>query len=102
MAPLATLVSLLMFTTVIQGQLELGSRPPRIFKIGGSQIKNHHVLLAEGAHNQFKLECDVEDGAVPEPKVTWFKDGIEIGDDFQGISFPNVKEIEFFGKKVFF
>lgn len=72
-------------------------KPPRIFGIGGgTQIKNHHMILKEGATNQFKLDCQVEEGASPEPTITWYKNGQKI-QDVQGISIRDPKEIEFTG-----
>ena len=61
---------------------------------------NHFFSLSvEGAANQFTLTCDVEDGAIPEPEITWYKNNEEIS-TLEGINFPTPKELEIVNPKI--
>ena len=54
--------------------------------------------LILGATNQFKLECDVEDGAFPKPVIQWYKNAEIISKDtIQDIVITDKNEIEFVG-----
>jgi len=93
---ISSLLVLLSYSHV-NAEYEPGSKPPRIFKIGSNtNIENHHLILKEGATNQFKLECDVEVGAFPEPVIQWYKNAEIISKDtIQDIVITDKNEIEF-------
>ena len=57
-----------------------------------------YFKLILGATNQFKLECDVEVGAFPEPVIQWYKNAEIISKDtIQDIVITDKNEIEFVG-----
>ena len=59
---------------------------------------NVFFQLILGATNQFKLECDVEDGAFPKPVIQWYKNAEIISKDtIQDIVITDKNEIEFVG-----
>jgi hypothetical protein len=71
------------------------SFPPR------QSVKKYFKLIL-GATNQFKLECDVEVGAFPEPVIQWYKNAEIISKDtIQDIVITDKNEIEFVGMSCF-
>merc|ERR1712121_381114 len=100
MAPPSTektvvILLLVSLNSLVNAEYQPGWKPPRISNFQNYKIRNHHVLLKEGADKQFKLVCDVEDGAVPEPVINWYKNGEQILEDtIQGIVVSG-KNIEF-------
>ena len=57
-----------------------------------------YFKLVLGATNQFKLECDVEVGAFPEPVIQWYKNAEIISKDtIQDVVITDKNEIEFVG-----
>ena len=62
------------------------------------QLLRKYFKLILGATNQFKLECDVEVGAFPEPVIQWYKNAEIISKDtIQDIVITDKNEIEFVG-----
>ena len=60
-------------------------------------LKRYFKLIL-GATNQFKLECDVEVGAFPEPVIQWYKNAEIISKDtIQDVVITDKNEIEFVG-----
>lgn len=91
---IVTLLTLL--SNAYSEDFEPGSRPPRIFKVGSNMnITNHHIHLKKDTNENIKLQCHVEDGAVPEPVVQWYKNDVLLDDSIEGIDVSEKYEIEF-------
>ena len=80
---------------------EPGSRPPRIEEITSNlNIINHQIVLKKDMNENIELTCRVEDGTIPSPVVTWYKNNKILDFSTEGISIDASKEnmIRFVGK----
>jgi hypothetical protein len=80
---------------------EPGSRPPRIEEITSNlNIINHQIVLKKDMNENIELTCRVEDGTIPSPVVTWYKNNKILDFSTERISTDASKEnmIRFVGK----
>ena len=69
-----------------------------MFQLFNFSCLKRYFKLILGATNQFKLECDVEVGAFPEPVIQWYKNAEIISKDtIQDVVITDKNEIEFVG-----